>query len=89
MARRTRIAVRAGIVASWAILLGTATVLGAAALLDGVGPVFETSQTVAIGGSGSSLFCEIGSALVGSGATSALLGLGLVLIGWYQLLRLG
>jgi hypothetical protein len=85
-----RMYVRTGIVGAWAVFLGVALVLTASRLLELFDPSAREEGVTSLASAGIPLAATIADALVqlyNGGAASVILGILLVFIGLYQLLR--
>lgn len=83
-----RVYVRTGIVGAWAVFVGIALVLTASRLLALFQPQESTAPLAAAGMPIAAILWDMLLGLYNGGAASVLLGILLVFLGWYQLLRM-
>lgn len=89
MDTRARVYVRTGIVGAWAVFIGVALALAASRLLALFEPDTAQSSTLAAAGFPlTTILVEGFTNLYEGGAASVIVGIVLVFLGWYQLLRL-
>lgn len=89
MASTIRLYVRTGIVGAWAVMVGVALLFVAQRFLE----LFDPQESTGVGLTTAELpllgfISSILMAVYNGGAMSVLLGIVLVFVGWYRLLRL-
>jgi ABC-type phosphate transport system permease subunit len=88
MGATVRVYVRTGIVGAWAVFIGVALAVTATRLLAMLRPDAAGSSSLAAAGMPlSSAIWQVLAHLYEGGAASVLVGLGLVVFGWFLIIR--